>query len=153
MKPHLITRRLRGFGAIAALVVLLLLSSLAAAIVRLGWTSQTLSAQDMDTSRAVQTANAGIQWGLYQVLKGGAWSACVTPTQTLDLRSTTGFMVTVTCSYKDYSEGEKTDGSPQSVRLYLVDATACNTNTTCPDNARAGQPNYVERRMRVQVTN
>jgi len=151
-KPSLITRRLRGLGALAALVVLLLLSSLAAAIVRLGWTEQTHFAQDVDTSRAVQTANAGIQWGLYQVFKG-SWSVCATPTQTLDLRSTTGFMVTVTCSYTDYSEGESSAGTPQNVRLYVLDATACNTATTCPDNSRAGQPNYVERRMRVQVTN
>ena len=143
---------MQGLGAVAAMLVLVLLASLAAAIVRLGWTEQTLFAQDMDTSRAVQTANAGIQWGLYQVFKG-SWSVCATPTQTIDLRSTTGMMVTVTCSYTDYSEGETSAGVPQSVRLYVLDAIACSTATSCPDNSRAGQPNYVERRMKVQVTN
>lgn len=153
---HLRGRPSRGLGAIAALVVLVLLASLAGAIVRLGWTQQTTMAQDIDSARATQTANAGIQWGLYQVFKG-SWTACATPTQTLDLRSQTGYMVTVTCAYTDYNEGENNDGSGnlsnRTVRLFTIEATACSTTTACPDATRVATPNYVERRMRVQVTN
>ena len=145
-------RRSQGLGMIAALVVLVLLASLAAAIVRLGWTQQTTLAQDIDSARASQTAHAGIQWGLYQVFKG-SWSACASPTQTLDLRTQTGYMVTVTCAYTDYSEGESSEGVPQSVRLFTVEATACSTTSACPDASRVTSPHYVERRMRVQATN
>lgn len=141
----------RGLGAIAALVVLVLLASLAASIVRLGWTQQTTFAQDVDSSRAYQSAQAGMQWGLFQVFKG-TWSACATPTQTLDLRAQTGYMVTVTCAFDDFNEGESSEGVNKSVRLYTLEATACTTSTACPDASRVPSPNYVERRMRVQVT-
>ncbi len=150
---HTLAGRERGFGAVAAIVVLVMLSSLAAAIVRLGWTEQTTFAQDIDTARVTQTANAGMQWGLYKVLKDSTWSVCATPTQTLDMRSQTGFMVTVTCAYTDYNEGESSEGVAKSMRLYTLEATACSTATTCPDNSRAGSSTYVERRMRVQITN
>lgn len=145
-------RRSRGLGMIAALVVLVMLASLAASIARLGWTAQTTYAQDIDSARVSRTAHAGIQWGLYQVFKG-SWSACATPTQTLDLRAQTGYMVTVNCTYVDYSEGESTEGVPRDVRLFTLEATACTTTTACPDATAVTSPNYVERRMRVQVTN
>jgi MSHA biogenesis protein MshP len=147
-------RRSRGLGMIAALVVLVLLASLAAAIVRLGWTQQTTIAQDIDSARASQSAQAGIQWGLFQALpNGGSWNACATPTQTLDLRSQTGYMVTVTCAYTDYNEGERVEGASRLVRLFTIEATACSTTSACPDAARVASPNYVERRMRVQANN
>lgn len=143
----------RGLGAIAALVVLVLLASLAAAIVRLGWTQQTTIAQDVDSARAAQSAQAGIQWGLYQVFQGTTPGTCPAPTQTLDLRAQTGYFVTVTCAYNDYIEGETSPGVNQSVRLFTLEATACTTTTTCPDATRVASPYYVERRMRVQITN
>jgi MSHA biogenesis protein MshP len=147
----------RGLGAIAALVVLVLLASLAAAIVRLGWTQQTTIAQDIDSARASQSAQAGIQWGLYQVFKGSVPGTCPAATQSLDLRSQTGHVVTVTCAYTDYNEGETSEGVNKTVRLFTLEATACTTSavtaTACPDATRVASPYYVERRMRVQVTN
>lgn len=149
---HARHRRARGLGAVAAVMVLVLLATLAAAIVRLGWTEQVTFAQDVDSARATQTANAGIQWGLYQVLRG-SWTACVSPTQTLDLRAQNGFIVTVTCAYDEFSEGETAEGAPRSLRVYSVTATACNGASTCPDSTRVGSPGYVERKRVVQVTN
>ena len=142
-------RRGRGLGVIAALLVLVMLSTLAAAIVRLTWTQQTTLAQDIDSARAFQAAYAGTQWGMYQALRG-SWTACAGATQTLDLRSTMGVRVTVTCSSDSYNEGELADGSgnpqTQTVRLYTITATACNgAAASCPDNASVTRPNYVER--------
>ncbi|MEY2840369.1 MAG: hypothetical protein RJB60_2668 [Pseudomonadota bacterium] len=150
---HASARASRGLGAIAALVVLVLLASLAAAIVRLGWTQQTTIAQDIDSARAAQSAQAGIQWGLYQVFKGSAPGTCPAATQTLDLRSQTGYVVTVTCASSDYVEGESSATVDKTVRLFTLEATACTTTTACPDATRVASPYYVERRMRVQVTN
>lgn len=149
---HARRRPARGLGAVAAVMVLVLLATLAAAIVRLGWTEQVTFAQDVDSARAHQTASAGIQWGLYQVLRG-SWSACATATQTLDLRSQMGHLVTVTCTYDDFSEGETAEGAPRSVRVYSVTATACNGASVCPDSSRVGSAGYVERKRVVQVTN
>lgn len=140
----------RGLGVIAALVVLVLLSTLAAAVVRLTWTQQTTLAQDIDSARAFQGAYAGTQWGMYQALKG-SWSTCAGASQTLDLRSSMGVRVTVSCTSDLYNEGETTagTGTPLTVRLYTITAVACNgAAATCPDNASVTRPNYVER-MRV----
>jgi len=140
----------RGLGVIAALVVLVLLSTLAAAVVRLTWTQQTTLAQDIDSARAFQGAYAGTQWGMYQALKG-SWTTCAGVSQTLDLRSSMGVRVTVSCTSDLYNEGETTagTGTPVTVRLYTITAVACNgAAATCPDNASVTRPNYVER-MRV----
>jgi MSHA biogenesis protein MshP len=140
-----------GFGAIAAIFVLVVLASLAAAIVRIGQSTQTGSAQDIFGARAWTAARAGTEWGLYQALKG-SWTTCSGASQTLDLTADTGVRVTVRCSSSVYNEGETTAGAAQTVRLYTIDAVACNSTSACPDNARAVQPGYIERRRQVQAT-
>lgn len=140
-------RTQRGLGVIAALLVLVLLATLAAAVVRLTWTQQTTLAQDIDSARAFQGAYAGTQWGMHKALKGD-WSTCSGLTQTLDLRSSMGVRVTVSCNSDQYNEGELNDGSgtARTVRLYTITAVACNGSAaTCPDNASVTRPSYVER--------
>ena len=143
--------RLCGFGSIAILVVLVMLAALAAAIVRLSSSAQASSALDTLGTRADQAARAGVEWGLYQALKG-SWTTCSASSQTLDLRTDIGMMVTVTCSSTTYNEGETSPGVPKVLRIYTIDAIGCNSST-CPDNARAVQSGYVERRRQVQATN
>lgn len=143
-----------GFGAIAAIFVLVVLASLAAAIVRLGQSTQMGSAQDILGARAWAAARAGTEWGLYQALKG-SWSTCGSgsgTSQTLDLTADTGVRVTVRCTSSVYNEGETATGAVQTVRLYTIDAVACNSTSACPDNTRAVQPGYIERRRQVQAT-
>jgi MSHA biogenesis protein MshP len=140
-----------GFGAIAAILVLVVLASLAAAIVRIGHATQTGSAQDILGARAWAAARAGTEWGLYQALKGG-WSTCSGASQTLDLTADTGMRVTVRCTSLRYNEGEDDTGAVQTLRLYTLDAVACNSTGTCPDDTRAVQPGYIERRRQVQAT-
>ena len=65
----------RGLGAITIIVVLVVLAGLAAAIVRLNVAAQSMAAQDVLAARAAQSARAGLQWGLYQALKG-SWTTC-----------------------------------------------------------------------------
>lgn len=142
----------RGVGLIAVLVVLVMLAALAAAITRIGTASQTDLAQDLEGTRAWQAARAGTDWGLYQALKGG-WAACSNQSQTLNLSGepgTSGLRVTVRCDSRLYNEGESTPGVPHTVRVYTIDALACNSSA-CPDNTRAVQPGYVERRRQVQA--
>jgi MSHA biogenesis protein MshP len=141
----------RGLGAVAAIAVLVVLAALAAAVVRLGSAAQASAAQDVLGARAWQAARAGTDWGLYQAFKG-AWSACSNATQTLDLVAETGFRVTVRCDSRSFNEGESAPGTPRVVRIYTLDAVACNGSTACPDDARAARPGYVERRRNVQAT-
>ncbi|WP_236651145.1 MSHA biogenesis protein MshP [Aquabacterium fontiphilum] len=145
--------RQRGLGVIAAMVVLVMLATLGAAILRLTWTQQTTLAQDLDSARAFQGAYAGAQWGMFQALRG-SWTTCAGSTQTLDLRSTMGVRVTVVCQSDSYIEGETSAGTPRTVRLYTVTATACNgAAATCPDNASVTRPSYVERVRVAKVAN
>ena len=144
-------RRERGFGVIAAIVVLVVLASLAAAVVRLGAVAQTTSAQSVLAARAMQAARAGTEWGLYQAFKG-SWTTCSGASQTLDLTADTGFRVTVSCDSSRFYEGESAPGTPRQVRLFAIDAVACNGSATCPDNTRATTQGYVERRRQVQAT-
>lgn len=141
----------RGFGAFAAIVVLVVLAAMAAAVVRLSGTEQVGAAQELGAARAAQAARAGIEWGLYQAFKG-SWTSCNGASQTLDLGSDLGMRVTVNCNSTLYNEGESAPGVPQTVRVYTIDAVACNATATCPDASRATGPAYVERRLQIQAS-
>lgn len=146
------TRRQRGLGVIAAIVVLVIMASLAAAVTRMGWVEQSGFAQDLQGARATQAANAGVEWGMFSALNGG-WSACSGATQNIDLRAEMGFLVTVTCNSLLYKEGEATPGVAATVRLFTIEAVACTSTTACPDAALVAGSTYVERKRQVQIVN
>lgn len=143
----------RGFGAMAVLVILVMLASMAAALFRLS-SAQSLSvASQSELARALEAAKSGVQWGAYQALKG-TWTACASTSQTLDLRTTTNFYVTVTCSMNSYNEGETAPGVAKVVRLYAIGATACNgASAICPDATNSASTGYVERELRATFKN
>jgi MSHA biogenesis protein MshP len=142
----------RGFGAIAAVVVLVLLAALAATVVRLGSAQQLSAAQGLSTARANAAASAGLEWGAWQALKG-SWTSCSGASQTLDLSADTGMWVTVRCDSTAYNEGETAAGAAAVLRSFTITATACNASSGCPDNSRAVQPGYVERVRQALLVN
>lgn len=150
-------RTQRGFGAIMAIVVLVLLASLAAGLVKLGATQQLTSAQDVLSARAMAAARAGSEWGLFRALSSTTpadpWKTCSNLSQTLDLTAATGFRVTVSCNSRAYNEGETVPGTPSVVRVFRIEATACNSSTACPDAGMAASGGYVERLRQVIATN
>jgi MSHA biogenesis protein MshP len=135
----------RGFGAIVAIVILVIMATISAALVRMGTTQQVTSTQDILSARAWQAARAGNEWGLYQALRSGS---CIGATGSLNLRATTGFLVTVTCTAKTFNEGETSPGVPLVITTYSIEAVACNS-AACPDAALAATPGYVERKRLV----
>ena len=141
----------RGLGAITVIVVLVLLAGMAAAIVRLNSAAQSTATQELLAARAAQAARAGLQWGLYQAFKG-TWTACSGASTTLDLGSESGMRVTVSCQSTVFNEGESAPGTPGTVRVYTLDAVACNSGASCPDNTLVTRPGYVERRWQVHAT-
>ena len=143
----------RGFGAIATILIVVALAAMAAAIVRLATGSNRALADDVLAARALQAAYAGKEWGLYQALHaGGPWNGnCSGLSQTLDLTADFGLHVTVSCNAIVYNESMQANGTTvRTVRVFTLDAVACNS-TSCPDNARALQPGYVERRVLAQA--
>lgn len=149
-----------GFGAIAAIVVLVLLALFAAALVTMGSVQHVAIAQDVLAARAWQAARAGNEWGVFQALRQIKWPGdtgqrCDLARQrtTLNLIDATGFNVTVTCDAWRYNEGETPQGNAISVIIYRVVAVACPA-ATCPDTtAAAAAPGYVERTRTVLVSN
>lgn len=145
-----IGRAPQGLGAIAAILVLVMLAALAAAILRLSTAQQIGTVQALDAARAAQAARAGLEWGLYQAFHGG-WTTCNGASQTLDLSADFAMRVTVVCNSSPYNEGASAPGAPIAVRVYSIEAVACNGTGACPDNTRATGPTYVERRMLVHA--
>lgn len=137
-----------GFAYIAAVLILVVMASLAAAMVRLTDVQQTTSAQDVLVARASQAARAGIEWGLFRI---GAAGVCPADTTLTDFVLASGFRVTVTCRRAAYNEGETVAGTAALKYLYQITATACNIGATCPADAEVTHEDYVERRRVVSV--
>ena len=144
----------RGLGAIAIIVIIVVLGALAASIARLGTASHRALSNDVTAARALQAAHAGKEWGLYQALHAGAsWNSCSGNSQTLDLTADFGMHVNVSCNSILYNEGLQDDGvTPKTVRIFTIDALAC-SSTSCPDNSRSVLIGYVERRVVAQASN
>lgn len=96
----------RGFSLFSAIFLLVMLSALGAAIVKVTSSSQIASALDIQGERAYQAARAGIEWGLYHRLREADTALreqkCLNEAATsfaLPAGTTlTGFTVTVNCA-------------------------------------------------------
>ena len=150
-------KRQWGFGAIAAIVILVILAVMGAAIVGISTAQQISSAEDIMSAKAWQAARAGNEWGLYKALNSttpaDTWKTCSNLTQTIDLTADTGFYVTVTCNSWAFNEGESTPGVARVVRVFRITAVACPA-ATCPAiDASAAGLGYIERTRTTLATN
>lgn len=135
-----------GFGTIAVIMILVILGGLSAAIVSLSTGQQLGSARDVLSAQAWQLALAGSRGGITRAMAAGA---CGTETWTSP--DYPAFRVTTVCSAASYNDGETTAGTARVLRVFRIEATACNgAAATCPDNASAAALGYVER-QRVAV--
>lgn len=120
----------RGFAAIAAIFLVVILAALGAFMLTFSNTQQLTSAQDLQGTRAYWAARAGLEWGIGSVAASVSTPpACPAPSTTLATAFDGGFSVTVTCSRADYTEASasanrfifqiisvaKTAGAPGSV--------------------------------------
>jgi MSHA biogenesis protein MshP len=137
-------RRQTGLGVIAAIMILVILGGLSAAIVSLSTGQQMSSAQDVLSAQAWQVASAGTEGGLFLALQNGA---CTNATWTSPDHP--AFSVTVKCTSSaptDFNDGETVPGTARVLRVFRIEATACNGSVgTCPDNAASAGAGYVER--------
>ncbi|MHB1117525.1 hypothetical protein [Sideroxyarcus sp. TK5] len=139
----------RGFSIITAIFLLVVLSFLGIAMVSFSTSQHESSAMDVMGARAFQAAKVGIEWGAYQVLpnSGGAFAtACRTgPTSSPVAASAgstlSGFNIQVDCQSTAHSDVSASGGT---VRVYDLTATA--------KQGAAGQAGFVERQMRVSIS-
>lgn len=125
-------RRARGFAAIVAVFILVVLGGMGAVLVSVFSGQQRASALDALGIQAYQAARAGIEVGAYRALNG----ACAGTTFTL-----APFTVDVQCSPTSHEEAGAT------IDVFHIVATACN-RASCPANADGS---YVERQLRATV--
>jgi len=115
-----VLRRQRGVSIISAIFMLVLFAALAGLMASLVSTANVTSAQDIQGARAYQAAQAGVEWGLFQLDSDGAGTAtppCFSDI-TLPAVAIPEFAVRVSCGKSDYNEAGR------SISIYLVTATA-----------------------------
>jgi MSHA biogenesis protein MshP len=120
---------MRGFALVPALFLIVVLGALAVIAVRVGTGQQQAVTMSLEEARALAAAQAGIEWGAYQSLDGGACAASTT--LNLTEASLAGFTVTVTCTASTFANGAATANS------YVLKSTAV--------TGIYGQPGYVRR--------
>lgn len=140
--------RARGVSLITAVFLLVGLSVLSAAMVRVYLAQQSGAALDLLGAQAYQAARSGLEWGMFQQLR--VQPGAPVPTDCFDAPNTfampvdgalSAFSVTVYCT-------AKTGNAPGSTtNSWTIEAVACNRPGTagCP-NPDAG-PEYVQRRV------
>lgn len=136
-------RRQCGFSIVTAIFLIVILAGLGAFAVSMFRVQQTSAAFDELGSRGYQAAQAGIEWGAWQVLRnGGACAATMNLALPGALQS---FTVTVACASTAHTEA----GNP--VTIYQLTATACNQPSAgaCPNPAPGAD--YVERQVQAAV--
>lgn len=114
----------RGFAAIAAIFLVVVLAALGGFMLTFSNTQQLTSAQDVQGSRAYWAARAGLEWGIASVV-----AACPTSPKTLTIDT---FTVLIACSSQAYAEAGTT------VTLYKLKSVASVGGTV-------GSVGYIER--------
>lgn len=128
-------REQRGVSIIAAIFLLLLFAALAAFMVSMSSSAHVTSAQDVQGVRAYQAAQAGVEWGLYQLDSNDSATALPLASSANCPASTTlnqiaGFSVVVTCArFGTYTEGTRT------LAVYQLVARASVPGATVPPAA------------------
>jgi MSHA biogenesis protein MshP len=138
-----------GVALVTAIFLLVVLAGLGVAAVRIFTAQQSSSTLDVEGARAYQAARAGIEWGLYQRLRN---NACVSQSFALPADSTLRrFTVSVTCTQVDGPADA--DGSNASTTRWRIVAVACNepVGGVCGADATGGGPDFVRRRLEVQI--
>ncbi len=123
----------RGVSLLSAIFMLLLFGALAAYMANFTGTAHVTSAQDVQGSRAYFAAEAGLEWGLYRVMEGGASCADVSGDWPAPLGD---FAVTVSCTEAGSFDEEET-----SFKIYRLISRARIADVS------VGSPAFVEREV------
>lgn len=95
----------RGFAAIAAIFLVVVLAALGAFMLTFSNTQQLTSAQDVQGTRAYWAARAGLEWGIGFVNAQGPGAVCPAANPTILPALVNGFTVEVRCNRLNYIEG------------------------------------------------
>jgi len=124
------SRHSQGFSLVAVIFVITILAVAVVFIQRISNVAVATNNMAMQGARAWQAAEAGAEWGIYQVLNGGCPAASTS--FSLTEQSLSGFDVTVACT----SSGASYTEQGVTVTLYFLEVFAkSGTLGTTPDYA------------------
>ncbi|BCR06395.1 hypothetical protein DESUT3_34640 [Desulfuromonas versatilis] len=116
----------RGFALVSAIFILVVLSLLGAAMVKIAGVQGRTASGALQAAKAYHAARSGIEWGAERA-RNSAWCAAATS----DNFVLEGFTVTVTCS-------------PTAHSVYVI-----NSEADLPGNY--GTPDYIKRSLQAKV--
>jgi MSHA biogenesis protein MshP len=131
-------RRQQGFSLVAVIFLVTVLALGVVFIQRISNVSVATTTLAMQGARAWQAAQAGAEWGIYNVINGGCPAA--SSSFSLSEQSLSGFNITVNCTTRDYTEVGTT------VTMYYLDVLA-------ESGSLGTSPNYVSRKITLTVEN
>lgn len=111
-------KRSQGFGLVAALFLLIVVTLVVLAMARLSAAQHGSSSLAIQQARAYQSANAGLEWGVSLSLSSGH---CVQGSPTLAGSNLADFSVNLTCSATRY-----VDNNGMALQIFLFTSTAQN---------------------------
>jgi len=137
--------RCGGFAMPMVIAVMVILGAIfGTVLVTVSTTQQVGFGLDLQGVRAYHAARAGLELGMYHVLRPGFGGCATLHGKTVILAGNlAGFRATVTCRQTTHDEGGNT------VNVFAIEATGCNDGTACP---AAPFTNYVERQLRVTLS-
>jgi len=129
MKKRTILKNDKGFTLVQAIFIVVVLSILGAAMVRLIGVQTSTSVLALQGVRGYQAARSGLEWGAARAKAGDSCNGTMTVEE---------FSVNVTCSNQQFTEGPI---GPYDV--YRINAVAT--------YASYGSPDFVSRRAEMKV--
>ena len=135
MRPEARGRQ-QGFGLVAALFVIIVITLVIAAMARLSTTQHGSNSLALQQARAYQAARAGLEWGISSAVNAGS---CINSGVSMAGGGLSEFTVSLTCSSTSHTDE---DGS--SLTIYRLTAQAQN-------GAPGSRPDYAYRRLTASV--
>lgn len=135
MRPEARGRQ-QGFGLVAALFVIIVITLVIAAMARLSTTQHGSNSLALQQARAYQAARAGLEWGISRAVNAGS---CSNSGVSMAGGGLSEFTVSLTCSSTSYTNE---DGS--TLRLCQLSASAQN-------GSPGARPDYAFRRLSAVV--
>ena len=141
-------RRSTGAGLVTAIFLLVVLAGLAVALVSVFTAQRQGVLLDEQGARAHQAARAGIEWGLFQRLRGSGCAPGTIHPVALSGEVLGGFAVNVTCTRVD---GPESENPTVDLDRWIIRSSACAPAVAgaCPEGSP--NPDYVRRVMEVQI--
>lgn len=138
-------RRVRGFAMPVVIALIVVFATiLGTSLVTLSSAQHVGFGLDLQGVRAYHASRAGLEWGMYHVLRTG-YGGCtgINGQSVVFSGGLLGFRANLACSESSHEEG-----SPPNVALYTVTSTACNAGSCPVANPPSG---YVERQLRATL--